>query len=256
MLSYMFNTRNDIFLKKNRLIVVTGADYTHAKSLLNLLNSLKKYEPDALVLVWDLGLLQKDVEYIKVNFKNIELFKFKFSDYPEYFNIKINAGSYAWKPTFIWLSYQFLKTKDLIEDTTLIYLDAGNLLIGNLKRVQRLVIKEEVFTPYSKGRIREYTHPNTIDKMAFLTDFGNPRNCNAALVGFKLKSMRALNLITTWKNLALDKDCIAPIGVEKITHRYDQSILSILCCKLGFNKKRYYRNLKPAINILLHQDAD
>ncbi len=256
MVSYLWNTRKDIFFKKNRLIIVIGADHTHSKSLLNLLNSLVKYESDALVLVWDLGLLQKDAEYIKANFQNIEFLKFKFSDYPEYVNIKINKGCYAWKPIFIWLSYQFMKTKNLIEDTTLIYLDAGNLLIGNLKRVQRLTIKEEVFTPYSKGRIREYTHPNTIDKMVFLTDFGNPRNCNAALVGFKLNSKRALNLITTWKNLALDKDCIAPIGVDKITHRYDQSILSILCSKMGFNKKRYYRNLRPAINILLHQDAD
>jgi hypothetical protein len=217
---------------------------------------LKKYEPDALVLVWDLGLVQKDVEYIKVNFKNIELLKFKFSDYPEYFNIKINKGCYAWKPTFIWLSYEFLKTKDLIADTTLIYLDAGNLLIGNLKRVQRLTIKDEVFTPYSKGRIREYTHPNTIDRMAFLTDFGNPRNCNAAVVGFKLESERALNLVITWKNLALDKDCIAPIGVEKITHRYDQSILSILYSKQGLYKERYYRSLRSASNILIHQDIE
>jgi hypothetical protein len=182
--------------------------------------------------------------------------KFKFSDYPEYFNIKINAGCYAWKPTYIWLSYKFLKTKDLIADTTLIYLDAGNLLIGNLKRVQRLTLKDEVFTPYSKGRIREYTHPNTIDRMAFLTDFGNPRNCNAAVVGFKLESERAQNIVITWKNLALDKDCIAPIGVEKITHRYDQSILSILYSKQGLYKERYYRNLRSASNILIHQDIE
>ena len=44
-------------LESDRLVVVTGADSSHFKSLCQFLTSLIKHVPDIKVIVFDLGLL-------------------------------------------------------------------------------------------------------------------------------------------------------------------------------------------------------
>src|SRR5664280_549762 len=61
--------------------IVTGADKSHYLSLMNLLESVREHEPEARVNVWDLGLLQTQLQEIGVRFPKYRIKKFPFSEY-------------------------------------------------------------------------------------------------------------------------------------------------------------------------------
>ena len=113
------------FKSKQKLIIVTGSDSSHFKSLLQLLESLKIHEKKTKIIIFDLGITQTEKEILKKQHPEYELRKFNYSHYPSYFNIKINAGEYAWKPVII---------NDVLNEfkTAVCWLDGGNKLIKPL----------------------------------------------------------------------------------------------------------------------------
>jgi hypothetical protein len=93
---YLSLFRNLSLRRDNQhLNFVTGADSTHAKSLLNLLNSILKHEPNAGVTIWDLGLSREQRNSISKLSESFQVRKFDFKSIPIYIferknNIKIN----------------------------------------------------------------------------------------------------------------------------------------------------------------------
>jgi hypothetical protein len=232
-----------------RLTIVTAADKSHGKSLLNLLKSIKVYEPNASVIIWDLGLTDFQRIQIKNNFQTYELKKFNFNSYPKYFNIDWESGQYAWKPAII-----FEETRSKIG--ILLWLDAGNLLTGNLKRITKLVNSKCFYSPYSAGSIEDWTHPLTLKFLKFPIGLLSRPNCNGAVIGFKLQCKNVQKLIYDWNKCALNKSCIAPIGSSRKNHRQDQAVLSVISELSNFNPVGRFRNLNSKLNILTHQDVE
>jgi len=228
---------------------VTGADSTHAKSLINLLNSILKYEPSAGVTIWDLGLSNEQRNSISKLSESFQIKKFDFDSYPKFMDIRDAAGHYAWKPIII---EETLKSKIGI----LMWLDAGNVLTGRLDLLKRVTISKGLFSPYSSGTIGQWTHPKTLSYMNLSSSSLGSNNCNGALVSVFLSNQNALSVIQKWKELSLDQDCIAPIGSNRSNHRQDQAVLTVLCELNGFNKKGWYRILRRRYNVLTHQDVD
>jgi hypothetical protein len=154
---------------------VTGADTTHAKSLLNLLKSILKFEPNAGVTVWDLGLTHDELNAIRKLSKNFQIRQFDFNSYPKFMNIKVAAGHYAWKPIII---AETMNSKVGI----LMWIDAGNVLTGRLHLIKRVTISKGLFSPYTDGTIEQWTHPKTLSYMKLPSTSLGSSNCNGALV--------------------------------------------------------------------------
>jgi hypothetical protein len=231
------------------LNIVTGADATHAESLLNLLKSILRFEPDAGVTIWDLGLSHEQVSAISQLSESFHIRKFDFKSHPKFMDIKVAAGHYAWKPVII---EETMKSKTGI----LMWLDAGNILTGRLHLLKQITISKGLFSPYSSGTIAQWTHPKTLAFVNLPNKSLGSNNCNGALVSILLSHVQAISVVRKWKELSLDQDCIAPIGSSRSNHRQDQAVLTVLCELNGFNKKGRYRELSRRYNVLTHQDAD
>ena len=231
------------------LNIVTGADTSHAKSLLNLLKSVLNHEPNAQVTIWDLGLKEDELTSISKLSNSFEIRKFDFESHPKFMNIKVDAGHYAWKALII---EETMKSKKGI----LMWLDAGNVITGRLDLLKRVTISKGLFSPYSPGTIEQWTHPKTLGYMDCPSASLGSSNLASGLVSVLLSNENALSVIRKWKELSYDQDCIAPIGSNRSNHRQDQAVLTVLCEMRGFNKKGWYRILNLRYNVLIHQDVD
>lgn len=60
------------------LYIVTGADWTHARSLLQLLNSVNAAEPAIAVVVYDLGLTKEQLQSVRSTMTRARLERFRF----------------------------------------------------------------------------------------------------------------------------------------------------------------------------------
>jgi hypothetical protein len=235
------------FNRRGKLHIVTGADFTHAIALRNLLSSIKKFEPDIKVTVWDLGLNRDQRSSLSLEFSSFTFRDFNFALHPEHVDIRKDAGQYAWKPIAISLS------KDIKFPLTL-WLDAGDLVIAPLKLVRRILLKKRFFSPFSSGTIADWTHEKTLSFLGASELIGGGPNCNGAVVGFDLRDFHASRLLTKWTDCAMNIDCIAPEGSSRLNHRQDQAVLSVLAAMQSLNSSGAARQMRRPLGILIHQD--
>lgn len=203
------------------LIIVTASDSSHFKSLKNLLLSIIIYERNIKIIVVDLGLTKKQLFELKKNFQLVKVRKFNYSKYPRYFNIKINAGEYAWKPVII---------SNIMEEfkCCVIWMDAGNIITSELKTIKKMLNFNGFYVSYSLLKISEITHPKTLKFLKSSRDILDKQNISAACVGVNYNFNKIKKIISKWKQCALIRECIAPKGSSRKNHRYDQSVLGII----------------------------
>jgi len=246
--------RRDPWYWLRKIHFVTGADSSHFQSSLNLLESIRTSERFATVTFWDFGLLENEIRTLRTSFPRVNLKRFDFSKYPEFMNIRKNAGNYAWKPVAIHQTAQELSECG-DENRLLVWADAGNLILQRLTRLRGLVGLFGVYTPKSPGKLKTWTHPQTLKILQIEERLQTSPNCNAALVAIDLTSHHARELLDDWRLYAFREECIAPKGHSLLNHRYDQAILSCLVVK---------RNLIPSSSLLaveelgvkIHQDVE
>ena len=232
------------------MIIVTGASDNHYLTLINMINSFIKYNEKNFLIIYNLGLSHDKWCTIKNMFNNNNFITFKifdYSKYPEWFNINVEAGHYAWKPTIIYNTYL-----DNINEK-IIWMDAGNLIHNNLCDLDFFLDNHYVYSATSSGNIKLWTHPLTIKYMN-CTWIDKP-NRNAACLGFNCKIEKVKNLIKEFYNYAQIKDCIAPDGSSRKNHRQDQAVFSILFYKYDiFN---YVNNdWKYHLGYSIHNDVE
>lgn len=243
----------DIFIKSStnkKLKIVTAADYSHQISLNNLLGSLEKYEPEAEVVVYDLGMTQDYLEKLTQRYGTFNFKHFPWSEYPDFMNIKMDAGHYAWKPAII--AREFTNSVDFF-----LWMDAGNVITGRLRFLRKVLRKYGFFSPYSLGTVKEWTHPSTILNFEFDSLMLNEPNLSANVIGVSSDSKSGRSIIETWTRASTDESLIAPLGSNRANHRQDQSILTLVYYK---HKSIRYGSLgefpRRIFKILVHQDAD
>lgn len=233
---------------KAQLMIVTGADTSHFASLLNLLNSIKKFEGDIKVAIWDLGLTKNEISKINSTYFNYEVKKFEFDKYPEHFNLKVNAGEYAWKPVIIY--QEFMK-----HDGIVLWLDAGDLVTAKLNWIKRFTSISGFYSPYSDGTLIDWTHPMMLKRFKVTKRALHRRNLNGAIVSFSTTNSKAKILIKSWYECALSKDCIAPTGSGRENHRQDQSALTCLAYLYQIAPNGLYAVNRRFLGIKQHQDV-
>lgn len=198
------------------MIIVTAASENHERSLYQFIRSVYKHVPYPHVIVYDLGLTNKQ------RFQDewgITVVPFPFDQYPPYFRIEEQAGQYAWKPVILQLVAQQFPHENLL------WMDAGNLVHDDLSLLDLFITENGVFTAVSSGTVQRWTHPGTLTYMQVETPYLNLPCRNAACVGFNPKTK---DLLDEWARLAQVQECIAPEGATRLNHRHDQAVLTIL----------------------------
>jgi hypothetical protein len=189
--------------------IVSGADSNHFWPLVQLLKSIEEYEPDARVLVYDLGFDQLQRDNIQHGFEAVTVRRFKFRDYPPHFNIRVNAGEYAWKPVIIHNVLEEFKG-------TVVWLDAGCKLASGLDRFRQSVAEHGMHSPRSPGEVHKWTHPSTLQYFdaEATKDILNYRILSAGLFGANYEHPGIRSLVSEWSQCAKTKECIAPEGAH------------------------------------------
>jgi hypothetical protein len=230
------------------MIVVTGASDNHFLTLINMISSFMHHNENNHLIIYNLGLSDDKWHNIQQKFNHPSLsFKvFDYSKYPEWFNIQIEAGQYAWKPTILYNT--FLDHPD----EKIVWMDAGNL-IQNLKELENFLDQHEVYSGTSDGTIEKWTFPDTIKYMK--CTWTDRENRNAACLGFNCKTEKAKDIIKEFHDLAQIKECIAPEGSSRKNHRQDQAVFSILFYKYNcFNFCN--KDWKHHLGYSIHNDID
>ncbi len=230
-----------------QLTIVTASDTSHFQSLKQLIDSIKKYENDSKLIVFDLGLKAEELKELNSKYNNIELNKFEYSNYPKHVNLSTETnGSYAWKPIII---EEILNlSKGLV-----LWCDAGNLLTRNLNSLKRHLRINGFYSPLSSENIEKWSHPKTLNSLNFPKNKYPKRNLNAAVVGIRYES-KFRNLINLWKTSALQEDVINPEGANISNHRWDQTILTLIYYR--DYQKLYSLKTYFVFGIKVHQDID
>ena len=241
------------FLSYNlhRTQIITGADSTHYKSLVQLLDNLQiqigKYK-GLKIIVWDLGLDKEQLIEIEKRFPKFCILKrFNYSQYPSWFNIKINAGEYAWKPTIIKASLDKKKS----HFKYMIWLDSGNLVVNldEFSLLFPLLNERLIYSPPSSGNIPAWTHPKTLEYFKVYewnVDIRKFRNRSGGLLAFNISNPKVKEFIASFALLASQKDCIAPEGSSRKNHRQDQALFSLL----------YYQFMNKYMDQLLTNNSE
>jgi hypothetical protein len=230
---YWLSFRNT---KKIDLVIVTGSDSSHFKSQCQFLDSLYLHEPDISVYVYNLGWTESQMEYMKNTYSKAVIRNFEFEKYPSYFNIKINAGEYAWKPVLYCDLFNELKTN-------LCWMDAGDIITEPLVWIRKIVDKHGFYSPRSTGDIRMWTHPGTLEYYDFPENQLNKPNLASGIVAMNYHNKKSRQLAEAWKAGALERRSIAPEGSSRANHRQDQAVLTVLAYKMDMVKgmpSRYY----------------
>ena len=212
-----------------RKAIVTGADTSHALSLERLCNQCTELLPDYKLYVFDLGLTEDDLKLINPSATVID---YPYSSMPDFHNIKIKAGEYAWKPICV---KEIEKMSDF-----LFWIDAGCLLKNNLEKEIKHVEEHGFYTSSTRVTLEEYTDPRTLDLMYVTDDLRKSHTMRAcSFLGFDLTKVRIRKLVIDWSALAMNKDIFAPVGSSKhpvvkgdtnpqFNHRQDQSVFNAL----------------------------
>lgn len=247
--TFVLKFRLFFYKSKQKLVIITGSDSSHFKSLYQLLDSLAIYEKNTKIIIFDLGITFKEREIIKKKFPSFDLRKFDYSHYPAYFNIKLNAGEYAWKPVIINNVLNEFKT-------SVCWLDGGNKVTKPLTSLRKIIELYGFYSPFSKGIIADWTHPKTLESLGVLDDkhLLKQRNLNGACVSANYNDVNVRFVIQKWSDCAKTKECIAPQGSSRENHRQDQAVLSTLVYKYipKIGKKMMFRKF----GFKTHQDID
>jgi len=225
--------------------IITGASSNHFLSLKQLLVSLKEKAPEAVLIVWDLGLKESERNYLEGLFM-VSIRVFDYTKYPAYYNIAVNAGEYAWKPALI------KETVDAEGAGLYLWLDAGDLVVDSLSPLIEFIDWTGL---YSNATSINLTHPGVFSAIEpHYRQFEQSSMRNGAIVGFNAEKDWVRVLIDRWAAWAHDKRVIAPEGSSRRNHRQDQSLLTLLfweaATKYGFDTKAEFQMIK------IHKDCD
>lgn len=234
--------------------IITGASSNHFKSLCQFLNTVVQYASDCHLIVYDLDLTKNECDFIQEILKKIPSYsfeKFNYSKYPEYFNIHVEAGQYAWKPAIL---------NEVLQNyphSLMLWCDAGNKLTSSLQPVWDTIEKNYIYSTKTTGNVPFLMHSKTLEYFKLLDE---PRitsweNQNGAIIGLNATQEIVRDFIKDLYDGACTLECIAPPGSNRENHRQDQSVLTLLFHLFFEKNPSLSKNLfEPPITI--HNDID
>ena len=206
----------------SQIVFVSATDSSHIRSALNMIKSIRKHYLTESIIVYDLGIEDGDsVAKVEFDGLDVDLQKFAFDKYPKHFRMSHLNGSYAWKSVIIneVMSYS--------DGEMVIWMDAGNLCHKKFWLEARVARIYGIFCNTAKGTVNNWTHQSTLDALNVKRRL---KMFSAAFIAIH-KTEKSIKLVQKWKDYSMIEHVIAPEGVNLKSHRFDQSILSILIHK-------------------------
>lgn len=231
-------------VRRRRMTIVSGADDSHARSLLQLLDSARRYERRSRLVAWDLGLRADQRKAICRLSNRIEIRTFDYSRYPAWFDIRVEAGHYAWKPVII---------AQMVREARgpVLWMDAGCKITGPLNDLYLHIVRNGFSSPSSAGTHEDWTHPAVVEYLGMKPRWRRgKRNVSGGVAGFDPRHPAGATLAEEWGRLAQIREAIAPPGSSRANHRQDQALLGVLAYRHGLMPGCQRRR----INYLVHQD--
>ena len=210
--------------KRANVKIITASDYKFYDSLIQLIDSIIIHEPNTNIVVYDIGLMTSHIEELKKT-NRVELKTFDFEKYPKFLSERDKfgkLGAYAWKSAILNEVLEH-ENKDIV-----LWLDAGNILTSSLKRLKKVVLLNNFYSPLSAGNLIDWCHPKTLQYLNAPKYIFKKANLTGGLVAFNTASSFAKDLAKKWYKNSMIEDCIAPPDSDRNNHRQDQSVLSIL----------------------------
>ena len=235
----------------DNLTIVTGSDFTHFQSIKNLLHSILKHEVNSKIIVYDLGFTKEQADYLNNNFKNIKFHKFNFEKYPKFFSERSSEdnklGAYAWKSAIV---------KEVISknEGLVVWLDAGDIVTKKLTLLKVVLTSQGIYIPFSAGKIKDWTHPRTIELFNYKKLNENKKNLASGMIGFNSENNLAKIIVNEWFEASQNKDLISPLGSNRSNHRQDQSLLTLISYK--FQSVNLSPSTHKIFGIIVHQDPN
>lgn len=233
-------------LDTDSIIIVSASDKYFYNSLVQLLDNLTSLNLKNKIIIYDLGL--EDWQINELEKYQILYKKFDFLEYPSFISTrdeKNKLGQYAWKPIIIYntlLDYQ----------KSILWLDTGNIIKNSLKNTFNTIILNGFVSPFSVGKIKDWTHKETLKILDPDSKIRNKRNLTGGFVGFNWENLKARQLAKNWAELSKQEEIIAPKNSSRNNHRQDQSILSIIAYKS--NLMRLNISFKYILGIKVNQN--
>ncbi len=219
---------NDNFLNE-AFVLVTASDekhYIYLKQLIKNYEKLIKSRHFTKFIIYDIGLSNKQIQEI-LNFNFIDLRKFPFEKYPEFYSLRLpehnnKIGGFAWKPAII----NTLKEEKF---TNVIWLDSATIFDKKIIFFKYLIAYYGFGSFYSTGSISDWTHNYVIEKLDLKNNFEVLQSPNllAGVTGFSFRKQEGVLTLEKWNNYSSQKDLIFPKNSSTSNHRHDQSLLSI-----------------------------
>lgn len=237
---------NKVKCPSNYKLISSGSSDNHFHLLLLFLHRIYIVENNICVVIWNLGLSYKNIiklenakKYIERKNIIVDIMVFNYTNYPQHFNIEINAGYYSWKPFVIWDTY--IKYK-----RTLLWLDCGCFIYNKLDYEYQDINRNKIYTINATCKIKRCTHYKSLELFNVNESLYNKVMCAAGIFGLAYRNDIINRIMNIWKACALIKNCISPPGARKGNHLQDQSILSILLYQNNIN---FYNNKRKDFSI-------
>jgi hypothetical protein len=215
---------NDERDERPKMVLVTGATTDYFHGLKNLLASALYWAPSNPVVVYNLGGLDKGmIETIK-SYKNVLAVEWidgipKVKDKTNHLS---TPKGYAWKPIII--------NETVHKYGQIFWLDAGNTLAGPITPAEKIVrrtgsylVKGQDSNMKQKSDAQTYLYLG-FDKDTFI---GGP-HFSGNTQAYMYPSRYIDTIVKPMTECALVEECIMPNGHNLASHRYDQTVLSIL----------------------------
>jgi hypothetical protein len=235
---------------RREALIVTGADSTHYRSLMNLLASIEQNEPETPVSVWNLGLGCHELNALEARFPRVEVTDFPYEDFPAYFRIDEQAGQYAWKPVIIETEVERAGSR------LVVWLDAGDIVDRPLSWLRRLADARGFHSTRTPGTMRDWTHSGTLAHLKVEASLLDRPNLNGAIVALDPTKPAARALVARWSECAQARECIAPEGSDRTNHRQDQAVLTVLAHQAGLAPRGASGEQRYLMGIRTHQDVE
>lgn len=215
--------------------IVTASSANHLCSLENFLYSISSFrseiEPEQFprIVVYNIGVNRTQLpilDQLSDNGLIDEINTFDFEHYPRFWDVALSSGEYAWKTGIV-------NDARIKYGGILVWLDSGNQVTKDfLINIPHLVRNESngFWSPKSDHNMERWTHPGMFEFFgADIKEFRYKKNCNGAALGFDTKNETIVNeFIIPWFECGLQKNCIAPVGSNRLNHRQDQAVLTYL----------------------------
>ena len=174
-----------------------------------------------------IGKVDKVIEYGPEDIDEVFLNKNK-----DILNLKRGAGAWLWKP------YIILKTLESVEDGDLVfYCDSGTFFCRSMKVLLEHMENQEIWVSNIPLIEKQFTKPEVFEILGATDDIKNSHQIQGGFIIVR-KTNESVAFIQEWleacenPRLLLSNENHEESG-ECISHREDQSILSVLCKKHG-----------------------